>query len=108
MSASGGLEHAEGRFDREKALEHAITGALPTGSAYFFVPVLLWHANGSCYGVLGNANAALAWQRGADPRERELFYLTDIDGNRVTIKDNPSSPGHASAIRDALRAQDEA
>lgn len=85
-------------------LEQAVTSALPEGKeAYFFDPLLIWHTNGSCYGVLGGANQALAWQRGLSVRELEWFYLTDAEGNRVTIE--PGRPGHAQAILDKLNAR---
>lgn len=89
-----------------KDLEAAVTSALPEGrKAYFFNPILLWHRNGSCYGVFGSANAALAWQRGADAKERYYFYLTDAQGRRVTLEAN--SPGHAAAILDTLERGDQ-
>ena len=87
-----------------KGLEQAVTAALPDGmDAYFFSPVLIMHVNGSCYGVLGGANEALVFQEGMDTR---YFYLADVDGTRVTIKDQVNYPGHASAIRDILERQD--
>lgn len=84
-------------------LEAAVTSALPEGKeAYLFEPLLLWHTNGKCYGVLGGANLALAWQRGADAKTLKYFYLTDANGERVVVKDQPRYPGHAYAILEAL------
>ncbi len=84
-------------------LETAVTSILPDGKeAYFFDPVLLWHRNGKCYGVLGSANIALAWQRGTSASERERFYLTNTEGSPIIVKDQPQRPGHAYAILAAL------
>jgi len=92
------------KYKREKVLEDAVSRALPGETeAYFFSPILIMHINGSCYGVLSSANQALAWEKGLDAKARECFYLTDIDGARIIIKDNPRSPGHASAILDILQ-----
>jgi hypothetical protein len=85
-------------------MEQAVTSALPgDAEAYFFDPLLIWHTNGKCYGVLGAANQALAWQRGLSPRDREYFYLTDLYGQRVTVEAQPKRPSHAYTIMEKLR-----
>lgn len=85
-----------------KDLEQAVTEVLPEGKeAYFFEPFLIWHFNGKCYGVLGGANQALAWQRGLSNKDREYFHLTNCNGERVTVL-SPGAPGHAYAILDKI------
>lgn len=71
-----------------------------SGEAKFFG----LHFNGTQHAAFANANAALAWQRGQDT---DYFHITDAEGNKVTMHDQPRHPGHAYAIMAALKKADE-
>lgn len=62
------------------------------------------HYNGLPYAIFGGANQAIAYERGMDSDDRRYFHIENADGERVTFRDNPRSPGHAYAILDKLNA----
>lgn len=80
-------------------LEKAVSAAIRP-DAYFFDPLLLMHFNGKCYAVFGSAHQALAWQRGASAADRQYFHITDLDGRKVSLKEERF--GHAYAILDIM------
>lgn len=52
-----------------------------------------WRASFRC------ANDAFVWQEGNRGRRwAEMFFITDKEGNEVTLRDQPRHPGHAYAI----------
>jgi hypothetical protein len=64
----------------------------------------LWHSYGpTLRATFSSANDALIWQQGnARLPYSELFYFTNVAGERIAFKDQARSPGHAHAILDVL------
>lgn len=65
-------------------------------------PLYAVHYNGMVYAIFTGPNEALAYWRGLDAEGREYFHIENAKGERVTLRDNPRAPGHASAILDIL------
>jgi hypothetical protein len=94
--------NSDSTYQKGQAVEDAVTASLPgTMEAYFFVPLLIVHSNGHCYGVLDKGSAA-AWQQGLDAKGRLYFHLEDMDGNRVVLE-TPHGQGHAHVIMEKLK-----
>jgi hypothetical protein len=65
-------------------------------------PFYACHFNGRIYAIFAGANDALAYWRGLDAGGRTIFHLENAEGKRITLRDNPYRPWHATAILDAL------
>lgn len=60
-----------------------------------------FHGNGTQHAAFATANAALAWWRGLGGT-RQWFYVTNENGERVTLLDNEAHPGHAHAVLESI------
>lgn len=65
-------------------------------------PFYAVHLNGLPYAKFSGTNGALSYWRGLDDIGRSYFHIENAKGERVELKDNPRSPGHAHAVLDTL------
>lgn len=79
----------------------------PLGAEDFEPEFFLYHRGGPWLrATFSSANDAYVWQRGNRGRRwAEMFFITNADGERVTLEDQPHHPGHAYAILESLGRQ---
>lgn len=85
--------------------------ARPTDDTKDYEPeFFLYHKYGpTLRATFSTANDAYIWQQGnAGRRWAEMFFITNREGETVTLKDQRHHPGHAYAILEALDRAEEA